>query len=137
MAKSKFIGAVEARWLSDGRKMRLLEDFSFIDSRQHQWIAPKGSVIDGASIPREMWSMTGSPFVGRYRRASVIHDVACVERTQSHELVHRMFYEAMLHDGVAKGKARIMYIAVRDLGPRWDNNGNDIEQPDFWGEEEF
>lgn len=135
MAKSKYVGEVEARWLSDGRKMKLLKDVVFIDTNDHHWLAPAGSVIDGASIPREMWALTGSPFVGKYRRASVIHDVACVERTQTHEAVHRMFYEAMLRDGVAKGKARVMYIAVRDLGPRWDKKGKDLQAPDFWGDD--
>lgn len=132
MSKPKFIGDVEARWLKDGRKMRLLKEVVFIDSKDREWKAPEGSVIDGASIPRELWSMMGSPFVGRYRRASVIHDVGCDERTQPHELVHYMFYEAMLCDGVAKSKAKLMYVAVRDLGPKWDENGNDLPDDDDW-----
>ena len=135
MSKTKFIGEVEARWLHDGRKMRLLKDITFIDSKNREWIAPTGSVIDGASIPRELWAMTGSPFVGKYRRASVIHDVACVERTQPHELVHYMFYEAMLRDGVSKGKAKLMYVAVRDMGPKWDVNGDDLPPDDDWDED--
>ena len=62
MSKTKFIGEVEARWLSDGRKMRLLKDIIFIDSKNREWKAPAGSVIDGASIPRELRAMTGSPY---------------------------------------------------------------------------
>ena len=135
MSTTKFIGEVEARWLSDGRKMRLLKDITFIDSKNREWKAPAGSVIDGASIPRELWAMTGSPFVGKYRRASVIHDVACVERTQPHEQVHYMFYEAMLRDRVSKGKAKLMYVAVRDMGPKWDENGDDLPPDDDWDDD--
>lgn len=126
MSKAKFTGQVETRWMTDGRKMRLLKEVVFKDKNDVVWKAPKGSVIDGASIPRELWSMIGSPFVGKYRRASVIHDVACVKRKQPYELVHYMFYEAMLCDGMPKSKANIMYIAVRDFGPRWDEDGNDL-----------
>ena len=107
MSKTKFIGEVEARWLSDGRKMRLLKDITFIDSKNREWKAPAGSVIDGASIPRELWAMTGSPFVGKYRRASVIHDVACVERTQPHELVHYMFMKRCYVIGYRKEKRNL------------------------------
>lgn len=136
MPEAKFIGDIEARWLSDGRNMQLLKDVVFVDSKEREWKAPKGSVIDGASIPRELWSMTGSPFVGKYRRASVLHDVACVERSQKHELVHYMFYEAMLFDGVEKGKAKLMYIAVREMGPKWDENGDDLVVEDDWDMDE-
>lgn len=136
MADTEFLGEVEALWLSDGRKMRLLKEISFKDSEERIWTAPEGSVIDGASIPRELWSMIGSPFVGKFRRASVIHDVACVERSQPYELVHHMFLEAMLCDGVKKGKANIMYFAVRDFGPRWDEDGNDLQLEEEWDDNE-
>ena len=79
--------------------------------------------------------MTGSPFVGKYRRASVIHDVACVERTQPHQLVHHAFYEAMLCDRVPTSKAKLMYVTVRDLGPRWDENGKDLPPDDDWDDD--
>ena len=79
--------------------------------------------------------MTGSPFVGKYRRASVIHDVACVERTQPHKLVHYAFYEAMLCDRVPTSKAKLMYVTVRDLGPKWDENGKDLPPDDDWDDD--
>ena len=51
--------------------MILLEDVSFT-SKGKIWTAPAGSVIDGASIPRFFWRVIGSPFIGYYRRASVV-----------------------------------------------------------------
>lgn len=113
-----FYGDVKTYW-GPRRKMILLDDVFFIDSLGILWRAQTGSEIDGASIPRFFWRFIGSPFVGLYRRASVIHDVACVERNRPHQEVHRMFYDAMIADNVPKIKARIMYMAVRVFGPKW------------------
>ncbi len=118
-SQAKFTNTVKVEWLEDGRFMRLLETVDFIDSQGKRWTARKGSVIDGASIPRFAWRVIGSPFVGKYRRASVIHDVYCVNRSQPAQAVHDMFREAMLADGVSKTKAFAMYQAVDKFGPRW------------------
>lgn len=118
----RFVGRIVAEWLDDGRKMRLLEPFSYVDSRGARWDAPKGSVIDGASIPAFAWSIIGGPFEGKYRKASVIHDVACVTQIKPWQSVHRAFYEAMLADGVGSIKAKTMYAAVYHFGPRWERS---------------
>ena len=47
----KYEGTVQTEWLDDGRKMRLLSDFSYVDPKQVRWKAPKDAVVDGASIP--------------------------------------------------------------------------------------
>ena len=78
-----FIGEVLVKWLKDGRKVQLLEDFAFVDAKQKKWVATKGRKVDGASIPRILWTVSGSPFVGKYRRASVLHDVYCEDRSES------------------------------------------------------
>jgi hypothetical protein len=119
MSTPHFIGNVKAKWLRDGRKMKLIEDFSFVDANGKVWEAPKGSVVDGASIPRIFWRSVGPPFVGKYRRASVLHDVACKEQTEPHEDVHKMFYDAMLCDRTPQKKAKIMYDVVKTFGPKW------------------
>jgi hypothetical protein len=121
--------------------MELLENFAFVDAAGVIWTAPAGSIVDGASIPKFLWSLNGSPFVGRYRDASIIHDVYCITRSRPHEEVHKMFWDAMICSGVAKSKAHTMYMAVRDHGPIWDENGEDVpryslfedeENPDEW-----
>lgn len=117
-----FEGQVVVEWLVEegrDRDMRLLEEFTFIDQAGKRWKVPKGTVIDGASIPRLFWTMIGPPFVGKYRRASVVHDYYCVVRTEPWQAVHRMFYEASRSAGVAVIKAKIMYAALRAAGPRW------------------
>jgi hypothetical protein len=115
----RFIGRVVGEWDANGRDMTLVEDFGYSDPRGGIWLAPKGSIINGASIPKVFWSVIGGPFEGKFRNASVIHDVACVDRTRSHEAVHRAFYEACRAGGVDQQMARILYAAVSKFGPKW------------------
>ncbi len=119
----RFEGQVNATWLRHAgpdRDMRLAADFAFIDSRGVRWDAPAGRIINGASIPEVLWSsVIGTPYIGDYRRASVVHDVACNDKMRPHEEVHYMFYEAMLCDGVPEERAVLMYTAVRLFGPKW------------------
>ena len=114
-----FVGEVKTKWLDDGRKMQLLETFTYVDPQKITWDSPKDSVIDGASIPRIAWSLIGGPFEGKYRNASVIHDVACDLALRPWEEVHEAFYNAMRAGGVGVMKAKIMYGAVYHFGPRW------------------
>jgi hypothetical protein len=129
MTQAYFEGDVRTLWLVEGevgddgpdRRMQLLEDFAFVDPNGVRWLAPGGSRIDGASIPRALWSIAGDPFSGTYRRASVLHDVACDARTQPSKVVHRMFYDAMVADGTSESQAVEFYTAVRLFGPHWDD----------------
>ena len=118
-AWGRFEGRVVARWHDDGREMTLVEPFAYLDPRSVRWDAPAGAVVNGASIPRAFWSLIGGPFEGRFRDASVVHDVACEERSRSWQDVHRMFYEACRCGGVAVVTAKTMYYAVHHFGPRW------------------
>jgi len=118
-AYGKFVGRIVAEWHSDGRQMKLLENFQYIGPDRTAWNAPAGSVVDGASIPQFAWSIIGGPFEGRYRDASVIHDIACDEKSRSWQSVHQAFYTAMLARGVDVVQAKVMYAAVYHLGPRW------------------
>lgn len=103
----------------DGTVMELTQDFSFIDKTGTVWKAPKGHRTDGASIPRALWSIVGSPFTGRYLHAAIIHDVYCDLKSRDWRSVHRTFYDAMIANGVTDIQARIMYFAVARFGPRW------------------
>lgn len=121
-----FQGTVKTEWVEADRQMRLLEDFAYLDAAGEEWRAPAGSLIDGASIPRVLWSAVGSPFTGEYRQASVVHDVACASRSRPWQDVHRMFYNACRAGGVGEKKAKIMYAAVHRFGPRWSANGTPL-----------
>jgi Protein of unknown function (DUF1353) len=116
----KYVGTVQTEWLdNDDRRMRLLAPFSYVDPKGVTWTAPAGWVIDGASIPVFAWSVIGGPFNGKYRDASVIHDVACDQKAQPWETVHEAFYWAMMASGVEAWRAKVMYAAVYHFGPRW------------------
>src|SRR4026209_2008188 len=69
-------GEPVTKWNPDGRTMTLLTELRYTDPHGEVWVAPIGSVVDGASIPRHLWSVMGGPFEGRSRNASVLHDVA-------------------------------------------------------------
>jgi uncharacterized protein DUF1353 len=115
----KYIGRVVAQWDDSGREMVLTEPFGYLDPEGNKWDAPAGSKIDGASIPKFAWSFIGGPFEGKYRNASVIHDVACDEKQRPWDKVHETFYYAMRASGVDDGLASTMYGAVYYFGPRW------------------
>jgi hypothetical protein len=115
----RFQGTVVARWHDDGRTMTLVAPFAYVDPRGSHWDAPTGAVVNGASIPRAFWSLIGGPFEGRFRNASVVHDVACEERSRDWQDVHRMFHDACRCGGVGAALANTMYYAVWHFGPRW------------------
>ncbi len=114
-----FEGSVVAEWNEDGLTMTLTKRFVYVDGLRWRWVAPAGSVVDGASIPQEAWTFIGGPFEGKYRAASVLHDVACVTREMPWPAVHKMFFYAMRDFGVPIVRAKIMHAAVYHFGPRW------------------
>lgn len=115
----RFSGPIETRWESDGVTMVLLNELRYTDPYGEVWSAPPGSRVDGASIPRAFWPLIGSPFTGKYRKASVLHDVAYEQQTRSHEDADRMFYNAMRASGVGAVTAKTMYYALHRHGRHW------------------
>jgi hypothetical protein len=114
---------VDLRLDPDGRRMRLLVDVTYTDPGGVRWLAPKDSVVDGASIPQPFWSVIGGPWEGRYRFASILHDVACDEKKRTWDQSAMMFYNAMRCSGVREFKAKVMYYAVYKFGPHWPPPG--------------
>jgi hypothetical protein len=117
-----FFGRVAAEWV-DHRMMVLIESFIYRDSTGAFWHVPENAEIDGASIPRALWWLIGSPYVGCYRQASVVHDHYCRLQARPSADVHRMFHDACLTAGVHPLKAWLMYQAVAWFGPRWRQPG--------------
>src|SRR6266581_4231844 len=114
-----YSGEPETRWNADGRTMTLLSELRYTDPHGLIWVAPAGSIVDGVSIPRSLWSIMGGPFEGKYRNASVLHDVAYTQRNRPWEVCDRMFYNAMRCSGVSAVEAGTMYYSLRKFGRHW------------------
>src|SRR4026207_1212524 len=103
----------------DGRTMTLLTELRYTDPKGNIWVAPIGSIVDGASIPRALWSFMGGPFEGRYRNASVLHDVAYDQKNKPPAVVDRLLYDALRCSGVGAVEAKTMYYALLRFGRHW------------------
>lgn len=119
-------GPVQAEWLADGRRMRILQEVRFVDPNGKRWIAPQYWIVDGASIPKAAWSIIGGPYEGKYREASVLHDYACDKKLATSKAAARMFYNAMRCSRVPEAQAKAMYKAVDQFGPHWTSLAGEI-----------
>ena len=112
-----FSGYPLTRWKGD-RLMILEEEFFYVDKDQKKWFVPKCSELNGATIPRVLWSIIGSPYVGPYRRASVVHDYFVGEGNnpdvtyQKRREADKMFFRACRTDGCSWSFAAKLYIGV-------------------------
>lgn len=124
MSFGTFSADPQATWLTapadpTDRNMELLRDFWFRDPAGTTWLAPKGSVVNGASIPAPLWSTVGSPYTGAYRRASIVHDVACDQAVHAPDpkaaraAADHMFYQACRAGGCPASQAELLYVGVR------------------------
>ena len=112
------------------RIVTLDTQLTFTDGNGEKWIVPKGAVVDGASVPPWAWSFIGTPFVGKFRAASIVHDFYCDTKTRPWKDVHDSFYFGLMAAEMTTTKALVMWSAVRFFGPRWrnqDENGNCID----------
>ncbi|MBI3528126.1 MAG: DUF1353 domain-containing protein [Betaproteobacteria bacterium] len=105
-------------------KLRLLDDFAFTDAGGKVWLARKGGILDGESVPRELYSLGGLPYPSEYRRAAVVHDYFCGVRTEPWRQVHRTFYHASIVEGVSEAQAKALYAVVYAGGWRWEQKGS-------------
>jgi hypothetical protein len=111
-----FSGNPRTEWLSehgDDRNMVVLDDFWYLDPAGRRWDAPAGTIINGASIPRTLWSSVGSPYTGSYRRAALVHDAAVGPAGIVRAEADTMFYFACLCGGCSLLQAKLLYAGVR------------------------
>jgi hypothetical protein len=101
----------------DSRLFRTLQDFRFF-SKHGLITVPKGTITDGASIPRVFWSIL-SPF-GEYFKAALPHDFlySSDNKTHTRKQADEILLEGMVVLGVNPVKRFAIYRAVRWFGWR-------------------
>ncbi|MDO9416325.1 DUF1353 domain-containing protein [Pararhizobium sp.] len=95
------------------------QEFGYVDANNIGWMAKKGLLTDGASIPPWAQPIVGKPFEKAFIKAAVIHDHYCDRHVRPWRQTHRVFYDALLDSGVSKSKAGTMYFAILVGGPKW------------------
>ena len=118
--RTRFPEPLDMRFLIDD-EFYLLTPFEYISEKWGHIVSPAHELTDGATIPRWLWVIVGSPWSGRYPRAAVIHDKLC--KSQGHipytqirmtkKEVDQLFLEMMKFLGVKFYKRQKMYRAVR------------------------
>jgi hypothetical protein len=124
----KFSNNPVAEWNEDGRTMTMVSGFTYVDPDGILWRVPPTYKVNGSSIPEMLWSIVGSPYVGKHRFASIPHDYYCEHMLRSWQKTHRMYYDACITAGVPATEARVKYFAIRRFGPKWTIQRDPIHQ---------
>lgn len=89
----------------------------FCDHNSNWWIVPRGFSTDGQSVPRPLWVIVGHPLETESLRAACLHDRYYKKPDgRKRDQIDRMFYEALIADGVNFAEAKAKYRAVRWFG---------------------
>lgn len=114
------------------------ESLTFHDPSGIKWVAPKGTLTDGASVPRLALPVTNGQWDPAFLKAAVLHDAYCQSENETRTPkqyrkkpwrdVDKMFYHAMIAGGTPELTAKIMFAAVWLGGPRWDDPGNQLPE---------
>lgn len=99
----------------------------FVDGAGRDWVAPTGTLTDGASIPQIFVPIVGNPRSREFANAAAMHDAWCgignedgpVYHKATWQEVHRMFYDSLIVGGTDDIRAKVMFAAVWLGGPRW------------------
>jgi hypothetical protein len=103
---------IVTRWVSDGAT-ELAEPVRYLLNGDAKITIQPRFRFDGASIPRFFWRVIGSPFVGRYRSAALLHDALYSAEIYSRRKCDHLFLVAMANDGVVWWRRNAMWAAVR------------------------
>ena len=102
------ISTLHVEILKDGRfKLLYPIHYEFDDKTV---VIHKGFIWDGASIPRELWSIVGCP--SDYLYESCLHDALYASCLYSRKDSDKMFHSALTAMGVDYFTAKTMYLAV-------------------------
>ena len=104
----------------------LLEDV-VIESLGYKTTVKAGFDFDGASIPKWLWSIYGSPLNGDYVVASLIHDGLYASQKVSKSVSDKIFLDIMKQSNVGYIKRTSMYLAVKLFGGKAWKKSNEYK----------
>ena len=96
----------------------ILSQDKTVESLGYSVTVKKGFDFDGASIPKWLWSIYGSPLNGDYVVASLIHDGLYASQKVSKSLSDKIFLDVMKQSKVGYVKRTSMYLAVKLFGAK-------------------
>ena len=106
-----------------GLELEIIDDNLFILSKDksveslgYSVTVKKGFDFDGASIPKWLWSIYGSPLNGNYVVASLIHDGLYASQKVTKSVSDKIFLDIMKQSSVGYTKRTSMYLAVTLFG---------------------
>ena len=106
-----------------GLELEIIDDNLFILSKDksveslgYSVTVKKGFDFDGASIPKWLWSIYGSPLNGNYVVASLIHDGLYASQKVTKSVSDKIFLDVMKQSNVGYIKRTSMYLAVKMFG---------------------
>ena len=94
----------------------ILSEDKTVESLGYSVTVKKGFDFDGASIPKWLWSIYGSPLNGNYVVASLIHDGLYASQKVSKGTSDKIFLDVMKQSNVGYIKRTSMYLAVKMFG---------------------
>jgi hypothetical protein len=99
-------------------RIHLVQDFSvFVGSVNREVTVPSDFASDGASIPRLLWPIFGTPFEPRMAAASVVHDyMYSPAGSDTRAEADRTFRELLMRSGMSSTMAYVMWFGVRVFG---------------------
>ena len=98
-----------------------------VESLGYSVTVKKGFDFDGASIPKWLWSIYGSPLNGDYVVASLIHDGLYASQKLSKNLSDKIFLDIMKQSNVGYIKRTSMYLAVKLFGGKAWKKSNEYK----------
>ena len=123
-----FLGKVAVEWDDSDAfnryKVKLLNDFGFQDPAGKQWVARQGALLDGSSFTPLFEEMVGLPFAGEHRRAGILHDFYAQQLSETWKDTRRMYYAAVLAEGLNENEAKTAYAILYGAGLRWEKKGS-------------
>lgn len=127
---------VELKTVSGSNFMELqTNELKYYDPDGVEWVAPKGTLTDGATVPWFALPITDGRFNKKFLKAAIVHDAYCQKinngicpqyQSRPWRDVHRMFYHACRACGSGPLLAKTMFLFVWIFGPTWDDSERDL-----------